>query len=101
MPSVNRLHQDFKAQGFELLLISFREGPEAVRKLMNEERYTAPVLLDPSGDIAGKVYGVWGPGTKFFIDRQGQLIGRHVGPWDWNSPASRTFIRELIATEKQ
>ena len=71
MPSVNRLHQDFKAQGFELLLISFREGPEAVRKLMNEERYTAPVLLDPSGDIAGKVYGVWGPGTKFFIDRQG------------------------------
>jgi len=68
---------------------------------MDEERYTAPVLLDPSGDIAGKVYGVWGPGTKYFIDRQGQLIGRHVGPWDWNSPASRSFIRDLIATEKE
>jgi len=101
LPSINRLHADFKAQGFEVLLISFREPLATVKRLIQEEGYTAPVLLDPSGEIAGKVYGVWGPGTKYFIDRQGQLIGRHVGPWDWNSPASRSFIRDLIATEKK
>jgi len=38
----------------------FPGDPELVRRTVKERGYTAPVLLDESGDVTGKVYGVWG-----------------------------------------
>ena len=96
MPSVNRLYTEFKRQGFEVLLISFREDPELVKRTVRERGYVAPVLLDRSGEVAGKGYGVWGPPTAYFVDRHGRLVGRVFGPRAWDSPAAREFIRALI-----
>lgn len=97
MPSVNRLHEELKGKGLEVRLVDFRESADLVRKTARERGYTAPVLLDESGDVTGRVYGVWGPPTVYFIDRQGRLIGRAVGPRGWESPAARTFIEALLA----
>jgi peroxiredoxin len=96
LPSVNALHREFKAQGFEVLLIDFRESPDHVRKVVKERGYTAPVLLDQSGDVTGRIYGVWGPPTVYLIDREGRLIGRAVGRRDWSTPTARAFIRGLL-----
>ena len=84
--------------GLEVLLINFREDPEIVRRTVRERGYVAPVLLDQSGDVTGKAYGVYGPPTVYFIDRRGQLIGRLVGPRGWDTPASRKFIQALLET---
>ena len=97
MPSVNRLYEELKGKGLEVRLVDFRESADLVRKTARERGYTAPVLLDESGDVTGRVYGVWGPPTVYFIDRQGRLIGRAVGPRGWESPAARTFIEALLA----
>ncbi len=97
MPSINKLYSQFKGKGFEVLLISFREHPEVVKRAVQERGYTAPVLLDEKGDVTGREYGVWGPPTAYFVDRRGQLIGRIAGPRDWDSPAGRKFIRALLA----
>ena len=97
MPSVNRLYEELKGKGLEVRLVDFRENPELVRKTAQERGYTAPVLLDESGDVTGRLYGVWGPPTVYFIDRRGRLIGRAVGPRGWESPAARTFIEALLA----
>ena len=97
MPSVNRLYEELKSKGLEVRLVAFRESAELVRKTAQERGYTAPVLLDDSGDVTGRVYGVWGPPTLYFIDRQGRLIGRAVGPRGWDSAAARTFIEALLA----
>ena len=97
MPSVNRLYEELKGKGLEVRLVDFRESADLVRKTAQERGYTAPVLLDESGDVTGRVYGVWGPPTVYFIDRQGRLIGRAVGPRGWESPAARTFIEALLA----
>ena len=56
-----------------------------------------PLLLDASGDVTGRLYGVWGPPTVYLIDRQGRLVGRAAGGTDWSHPAARTLIRELLA----
>ncbi len=96
MPSVNKLYSEFKGHGFEVLLISFREDPELVGRTVRERGYVAPVLLDQSGEVAGKGYGVWGPPTVYFVDRRGQLIGRVFGPRGWDGPSARTFIRALL-----
>jgi hypothetical protein len=77
-------------------LINFREDPALVRKTVEERGYKAPVLLDQSGDVTGRVYGVWGPPTAYFVDRQGRLLGRTVGPRPWESPQARAFIRALL-----
>ena len=87
---------ELRGKGLEVVLIAFRENPELVRRTVKERGYTAPVLLDESGDVTGRGYGVWGPPTAYFIDREGRLIGRVTGSRDWSSPAARTFIQALL-----
>ena len=96
MPSVNRLYQEFKGQGLEVLLISFRESAELVKRIAAERGYLAPVLLDASGDVTGRVYGVWGPPTAYLVDREGRLVGRMVGAKDWSGAAARDLIRSFV-----
>ncbi len=99
MPSVNKLYTQFKRRGFEVLLISFREDPELVKRTVQERGYVAPVLLDKSGDVTGRVYGVWGTPTVYFVDRRGQLIGRVVGPGGWDRPTAPQFIQDLLEAD--
>jgi hypothetical protein len=96
LPSVNRAYSEFKDGGLEVLLVDFREDTETVKKAVRERGYVAPVLLDLPGDVTGKSYGVWGPPTVFFVDRQGRLVGRAVGPRGWDSPQAKAFIRALL-----
>ncbi len=77
--------------------MSFRESADLVRKTAQERGYVAPVLLDVSGDVTGRMYGVWGPPTAYLIDRQGRLIGRIQGARDWNTPAARELLESLVA----
>jgi hypothetical protein len=78
------------------LLVDFREDPELVKKTVEERRYVAPVLIDRSGDVTGRVYGVFGPPTVYLIDRAGRLVGRAVGPRPWDSPAGRKLLKDLL-----
>jgi hypothetical protein len=96
LPSVSALYDEFKGRGFEVRLISFREDPALVRKTVDELGYMIPVLLDTSGDVSGRVYGVFGPPTMYFVDRQGRLIGRATGARDWAAPAAKAFVRALL-----
>jgi len=96
LPSVNKIYGELKDKGLEVALVAFRENPELVRRTAKERGYTAPVLLDQSGEVTGRGYGVWGPPTVYFVDRQGRLIGRAVGPRNWETPAARQFVQELL-----
>jgi peroxiredoxin len=96
LPSVNKLHAEFKDRGLEVLLISFREDPAHVKKVVAERGYTAPVLIDQSGEVTGKGYGVWGPPTVYMVDRQGQLVGRIVGARDWSGAGARRLVQSFL-----
>jgi hypothetical protein len=78
------------------LLVNFQEGADTVRKAARDRGYVAPVLLDTSGDVTGRVYGVWGPPTAYFIDRQGRLVARITGARDWTTPAAKNIIQSLL-----
>ena len=96
MPSVNAIYEELKGRGLEVRLINFREDAELVRKTVGERGYTAPVLLDKSGDVTGRVYGVWGPPTVYLVDREGRLVGRVTGPRGWDSPQARALLHALL-----
>ena len=91
------MYEELKGKGLEVLLVSFREGPDLVRRTVKERGYTAPVLLDESGDVTGKMYGVFGPPTMYLIDRQGRLLARGAGPHNWSSPQARRLMDEVLA----
>ena len=97
MPSVDRAYQELKDQGLQVFLIDIRESPEAVRKAAHNRGYTAPILLDRTGDITGRQFGVWGPPTFFFLDKRGQLIARGEGERGWDRPEARAFLHALLA----
>ena len=94
------MYEEFKGQGLEVLLISFRESADLVKRTVTERGYTAPVLLDASGDVTGVAYGVFGPPTVYLVDREGRLVGRMIGGGDWSAAAAREVIRGFVAPKR-
>ena len=90
------MYGDLKGKGLEARLISFRESADLVRRTVKERGYIIPSLVDTSGDVSGKVYGVFGPPTMYLLDRQGRLLARRAGPLDWNSPAARQMLEAVL-----
>ena len=76
--------------------MSFREDPAVVKRTAAERGYTAPVLIDRTGDVTGMGYGVFGPPTAYLIDRQGRLVARMVGERDWSKPAVKSLLLEVL-----
>ena len=101
MPSVNKLYEAYRGKGLEVVLVNFQESADTVRKAAQERGYVAPVLVDASGDVTGRLYGVWGPPTSYLIDRQGRLVGRIQGSRDWAAPAARTLVQSLLEEPAQ
>jgi peroxiredoxin len=96
LPPVNRLYAELRAKGLEVLLISFREDAAHVRRVVQERGYVAPVLVDRTGDVTGRLYGVWGPPTMYLVDREGRLLGRAVGGQAWDVPRARDALLALL-----
>ncbi len=97
MPPVNRLYEELRGRGLEVRLVSFREDAALVKRTAAERGYVAPVLIDRKGDVTGVGYGVFGPPTAYLIDRQGRLLARMVGARDWNTPAAKALLLEVLA----
>ena len=96
MPSVNRISEKFKTKGLEVVLVDFKESPSTVKRAVQERGYTARVLLDESGDVTGRVYGVWGPPTVYVVGRDGKLLARAVGARDWDGEAARKLMQAFL-----
>jgi hypothetical protein len=98
LPSVNALYEEFRGRGLEVRLINFREDAAHVKKTVRERGYTAPVLIDLSGEVTGRTYGVWGPPTVYLVDREGRLVARAVGPRGWDSREAKALVSALLET---
>jgi len=90
------MYGELKGKGLEARLISFRESADLVRRTVKERGYIVPSLVDTSGDVSGKLYGVFGPPTMYLLDRDGRLLARRAGPLDWSSPATRRMLEALL-----
>lgn len=95
MPSMERLHQDFKDVGLVILAVDLDESPKLVAKFTQDFRLTFPALLDTGSRVASR-YEVRGLPTTILIDRRGRVVGTAIGPRDWASAGGPALIRSLL-----
>ena len=97
MPSMETLYQRYKDLGLEMLAVNLRESPDEVRRFVQSNGYTFPVLLDRTGRV-GSNFGVSGIPTTFIIDREGKIIGRLVGSIYWDTPQIFAAFEALLSS---
>jgi alkyl hydroperoxide reductase subunit AhpC len=84
-------------RGLSIVAVNIQESQSTVAAWVRDKKVTIPVVLDPDGEVT-RQYGVIATPTAFLINRDGQLVGRVVGPRDWSSAAGRAVIAGLLAT---
>jgi peroxiredoxin len=95
MPSMQRLWEEFKEEDFVILAINIQEEIKLVSSFMNERGFSFPVLLDEKGEVA-RSYGISGIPATFFLNPDGEIIGKAVGARDWAGEESFGLIEELL-----
>jgi len=91
------LHQDPSLRGLTVIAVNIQQSRSTVTSWIREKRVTIPVLLDTDGDVTRR-YSVIATPTALLIDRQGRVLGRVVGPRDWDSPAGKALLTGLLTT---
>lgn len=102
MPAMEALHRDYAPHGLDVVAVSeddARVSPAELRAYANDLELTFDILRDTSHAVA-RAYQVVGYPTTFVIARDGSIRRRWIGPEDWNSPANRAFMRQLLGIER-
>jgi cytochrome c biogenesis protein CcmG/thiol:disulfide interchange protein DsbE len=78
MPSMEKLHQELKDDGFEILAVSIDvSGAKAVIPFMKKHKLSFPALTDTKGAIKS-LYQTTGVPESFIIDKDGIIVEKEV-----------------------
>ena len=96
MPSMEKLYQELKGEGFEILAVSIDEsGAQDVLPFMKKHNLSFPALIDSKGTLKD-LYQTRGVPESFIIDKDGILIEKVIGPRNWANPEVIRYFRNLI-----
>ena len=96
MPSMEKLYQELKGEGFEILAVSIDEsGAQDVLPFIKKHKLSFPALTDSKGTLKN-LYQTTGIPESFIIDKDGILVEKMIGPRNWAIPEAIRFFRNLI-----
>ncbi len=95
MPSMEKIYNKYKNEGFVILGVDIMEPEERVRKFIQKNGYTFPILLDPEGSLR-KDYPMTGIPTSYLVDKNGNLKSKILGAREWDDPETEKNIIELL-----
>jgi thiol-disulfide isomerase/thioredoxin len=95
MPSLEKLHQKFKNRDFAMVTINLQESANQVRNFFKEYKLSFTALLDTAGEV-GAMFGLYQIPTTYILDKEGRIIGKAVGPRQWDSKKSVSLFEYLI-----
>jgi len=79
-PLLAEAERTHRGDGLVVVGIVFRDRSEAARAFMTRMGAVWAAAMDP-GEAVAQRFGVVGPPGTFFIDRDGIVVGRQVGPF--------------------
>jgi peroxiredoxin len=96
MPKLDSLYKKYKDRGLEVIGVTIdREPVDTIQGTVKERGLSFPILLDGEKK-AMKAYQARGLPTAFILDRNGIIVDKQVGVYNWSSPASEQFIEKLL-----
>jgi peroxiredoxin len=95
MPSMNRLYNEIRSRGFEIVAISTDNSISPVKDFLAKNRIDFPVLFDETKSVT-RQYHVFSMPTTFLIDRGGMIVEKFYGEEDWTDPVIRKKIERLL-----
>jgi thiol-disulfide isomerase/thioredoxin len=98
MPSLDRLERDLGGAGFTVVPVSIdRDGKSAVETYFKRLGIAnLGVFIDPEMRTVFP-FGVKDLPQSVLIDRSGKIVGRKVGPAEWDSPEAKALIQHVVA----
>ena len=78
MPYIQQIYEEWSGKGLEVLAIDIGESPSEVKKFLQNQGLSLPVLLDTKKNVAQK-YNITGIPTTFFIDSDGIIQEKVIG----------------------
>ena len=102
MTHLNRFHNDYKDQGFQVLMIN-QDTPRSLGKVkayINSKDYDFLVSIDPNQQIAKKLNGQIMP-NLLLIKRDGTIQWRHQGYMPGEEEEIKEKIEELLSLNKK
>jgi peroxiredoxin len=94
MPSMEKLHQRFKNKDFAMVTINLQESATQVKRFFKEYKLTFAALLDTTGEV-GTLFRIYQIPTTFILDKRGRIIGKAVGPREWDSKDAIALFEHL------
>ncbi len=98
MPAMERLYQEFRGKGLEIVAVNFMESREQVQAFAEEQKLTYPMLLDGKAEIAEQ-YGVMRLPETVLIGREGEVLAKAIGYKDWYKDDVRELVGALLGGE--
>lgn len=97
---MQKLHQAYADSGLRIVAVSVDEGsPEALREFQQEYGLTFDILQDRSRAIE-RTYQTTGVPESFVLGRDGRIVKKIIGEYDWDSPAARNLVSRLLEQDR-
>lgn len=95
MPSMNKLYKEIRAKGFEIVAVSTDNSLSPIKEFLAKSRVDFKVLFDEKKAVS-REYKVFSMPTTFLIDRNGFIVEKYYGEYDWTDPEVRKQIEKLL-----
>jgi thiol-disulfide isomerase/thioredoxin len=95
MPSLELMAQRYEKDGLVVLAVNYQEPITAIKRFLDTQLVTLPILLDRDGEATM----AWTPRvfpTTVLVDRQGQPQNVVLGEMDWGSADARRLVQGLL-----
>lgn len=99
MPSMQKLYDELKGDGFEIIAVNLQEEKKEVQKFMDSLKLNFPVLLDKTGQVGG-IYGASSIPTTYIFDRKGFVVAGAIGTREWDTPETKQIFKSLLEETK-
>jgi peroxiredoxin len=94
---VQRVTEALKDKDVVILPISIDgSGENAVKPYMAKHGFAFSTLIDQRMEVA-RQFGVRGTPTTVVVNRDGKIVARGLGPFDFESPEFATYLEALLA----
>lgn len=95
MPALNKLYHSLKPRGLEVVSVSTDRSINDIKDFLKKQKVDFPILFDVDSSVS-KQFRVFSMPTTFLIDRNGMIVEKFYGEYNWTEPETKGKIEKLL-----